>query len=330
MQVGKYKMSMIQDNKFPQPYEKCFLEVGDGHEIYVEQLGNPKGIPFIFLHGGPGSGCQNSHRLLFNLETCRVILFDQRGAGKSLPKRSLYKNTTQMLMKDMEFIRNKFNIKKWSIVGGSWGSTLGLAYSENYSDSVEGLILRSVFLGTEDNITWAFEKAAKTFRPELWKKWIGLLDVKEQKTPILSYGKRLESSDKIISNSAALAWSLYESILSQIDSDIIFPNKFDDKLFMNTSSDPNTPYFEWHYIKNNFFLEQDELIKNAYKLNGIPGSIVQGRYDLLCPVINAYEIAANWKNSNLIIVDEGAHSANSDPMRSELIKAINDLTNKLI
>ena len=185
-------MSMIQDNKFPQPYEKCFLEVGDGHEIYVEQLGNPKGIPFIFLHGGPGSGCQNSHRLLFNLETCRVILFDQRGAGKSLPKRSLYKNTTQMLMKDMEFIRNKFNIKKWSIVGGSWGSTLGLAYSENYPDSVEGLILRSVFLGTEDNITWAFEEAAKIFRPELWKKWTGLLDIKEQKKLILSYGKRLE------------------------------------------------------------------------------------------------------------------------------------------
>jgi len=330
MQVGKYKMSMIQDKNFPQPYEKCFLEVGDGHKIYVEKVGNPKGIPFVFLHGGPGSGCQNSHRSLFNLNDSNVILFDQRGAGKSLPKRSLYKNTTQDLIADIEYIRKKFNINKWSIVGGSWGSTLGLAYSETFSEYVEGLVLRSVFLGTNYNISWAFEEAARTFRPELWNKWIGLLDIEEQKNPIKSFGKRLESSNKKISHSAALAWSLYESILSQVTSDIFFPKSFKDKIFINSSSDPNTPYFEWHYIKNNFFLEHDELIKNAYKLNGIPGSIVQGRYDLLCPVINAFEIATYWKSSNLIIVDEGAHSANSDPMREQLVKSINELTNKLI
>ena len=323
-------MSMIQDKNFPQPYEKCFLEVGDGHKVYVEKIGNPKGIPFIFLHGGPGSGCQNNHRSLFNLENSNVILFDQRGAGKSEPKRSLYKNTTQNLIADMEKIRKKFNIKKWSIVGGSWGSTLGLAYTEKYNESVEGLVLRSVFLGTNNNINWAFERAAKTFRPELWNKWIGLLDIEERKNPIEAYGKRLESSNIKISNSAALAWSLYESILSQISSDISFPKSFKDEIFINSSADPNTPFFEWHYIKNNFFLEDNELIKNAYKLNGIPGSIVQGRYDLLCPVINAYEIAAKWKTCDLIIVDEGAHSANSDPMREKLIKAINDLTNKLI
>jgi len=323
-------MSMIQDKNFPQPYEKCFLEVGDGHKVYVEKIGNPKGIPFIFLHGGPGSGCQNNHRSLFNLENSNVILFDQRGAGKSEPKRSLYKNTTQNLIADMEKIRKKFNIKKWSIVGGSWGSTLGLAYTEKYNESVEGLVLRSVFLGTNNNINWAFERAAKTFRPELWNKWIGLLDIEERKNPIEAYGKRLESSNIKISNSAALAWSLYESILSQISSDISFPKSFKDEIFINSSADPNTPFFEWHYIKNNFFLEDNELIKNAYKLNGIPGSIVQGRYDLLCPVINAYEIAAKWKTCDLIIVDEGAHSANSDPMREKLVKAINDLTNKLI
>jgi proline iminopeptidase len=321
---------MIQDTEFPQPYDKCFLEVGEGHKIYVEKLGDPKGIPFVFLHGGPGSGCQNNHRSLFNLENSNVILFDQRGSGKSLPKRSLYKNTTQALIADMEYIRTAFNIEKWSIVGGSWGSTLALAYAENLSQYVSGLILRSVFLGTRNNINWAFEKAAKIFRPELWKKWIDLLDDTEKQTPIKSYGRRLESKNKKISDSAALAWSLYESILSQISSDISFPNSFNDNIFENTTSEPNTPYFEWHYIKNNFFLEDDELIHNAHRLNGIPGSIVQGRYDLLCPVLNAYEVAAKWKNSNLIIVDEGAHSANSDPMRQELIKAINDLTIKLL
>ena len=323
-------MSMIQDKNFPQPYEKCFLEVGDGHKVYVEKIGNPQGVPFVFLHGGPGSGCQNNHRSLFNLEASNVILFDQRGAGKSLPKRSLFKNTTQNLISDMEFIRKKFNIKRWSIVGGSWGSTLALAYAEKLNEYVEGLVLRSVFLGTSNNIKWAFEEAAKTFRPELWDKWLGLLDIEERKNPIESYGKRLESVDEKISNSAALAWSSYESILSQISSEIIFPKSFKDKVFMNSSAQPNTPYFEWHYIKNNFFLENDELITNAYKLNGIPGSIVQGRYDLLCPVINAYEIANQWKTCNLIIVDEGAHSANSDPMREQLVKAINHLTYKLI
>lgn len=323
-------MSMIQNKDFPQPYEKCFLEVGDGHKIYVEKIGNPKGVPFIFLHGGPGSGCQNNHRSLFNLENSNVILFDQRGAGKSIPKRSLYKNTTQSLIADIEFIRKKFNIKKWSIVGGSWGSTLGLAYCEKFNEYVEGLVLRSVFLGTDSNVSWAFEKAAKTFRPELWNKWVGLLDVEERKSPIKAYGKRLESVDKNISNSAALAWSYYESILSQISSDLIFPSSFKDKVFFNSTSDPNTPFFEWHYIKNNFFLEKDELIKNAHKLNGILGSIVQGRYDLLCPVTNAYEVAIKWKTCNLIIVDEGAHSANSNPMREQLVKAIKDLTNKLI
>lgn len=323
-------MSMIQDHEFPQPYEKCFLKVGDGHKIYVEQIGNPHGIPFIFLHGGPGSGCQNGHRTLFDLKDCRVIMFDQRGAGKSLPRRSLHKNTTQALIDDIESIRKKFNIKKWSIVGGSWGSTLGLAYAEKYSEYVAGLILRSVFLGTRNNILWAFEQAARTFRPELWKKWVGLLDHNEQEDPIISYGKRLESSDNKISSSAALAWSLYESILSQINSSINFPDTFNDNIFINGASEPNTPYFEWHYIKNNFFLENNELVNNAYKLNGIPGSIVQGRYDLLCPVVNAFDIAVHWKNCNLIIVDEGAHSANSDPMQNILIRAISDLTNNLI
>ena len=323
-------MSMIQDNEFPKPYEKSFLEVGDGHKLYVEQLGNPKGIPFIFLHGGPGSGCQNSHRSLFNLKDSRVILFDQRGAGRSLPKRSLINNTTQSLISDMELLRNKFNIKKWVVVGGSWGSTLGLAYAEQYSEYVSGLILRSVFLGSIKNIIWAFENAAKYFRPELWYQWTKLLDEEEQHNPIRSYGKRLESKNKIISTSAALVWSLYETILSQINSNIInLPSSFNDKFFNNNAHDPNTPYFEWHYIKNNFFLKDNELIHNAFKLNNIPGSIIQGRYDLLCPPINAYKIAKNWKSGNLIIVDEGAHSANSDPMRTILVRAIQDITIKL-
>ena len=323
-------MSMIQDTEFPQPYEKSFLEVGDGHKIYVEQIGNPKGIPFVFLHGGPGSGCQQNHRSLFDNENIRAILFDQRGAGKSLPKRSLINNTTQALISDMEFIRKKFNIKKWAVVGGSWGSTLGLAYAQKYNSYVSGLILRSVFLGTKKDIVWAFETAAKIFRPELWSKWINLLNNSEKNNPIKSYGIRLESSDKKVSSSAALIWSIYETILSQIDSNSInFPSSINDKIFNSKNIEPNTPYFEWHYIKNNFFLNDNELVDNVFKLNDIPGSIIQGRYDILCPPINAFKISENWKRGKLVIVDKGAHSSNADPMKSALINAIKDLSIKL-
>ena len=323
-------MSMIQDKEFPQPYEKCFIDVGDGHKLYVEQIGNPNGVPFIFLHGGPGSGCQNNHRTLFNYKHNRIILYDQRGAGRSLPKRSLINNTTQALIADMEIIRKKFNINKWAVVGGSWGSTLGLAYAEQYSEYVSGLILRSVFLGSKNNIIWAFEKAAKIFRPELFYQWTQLLDKQERNEPMHSYGKRLESKNNIIAKSTALVWASYETILSQINSNNInLPNSFKDKFFKNNVHDPNTPYFEWHYIKNNFFLKDNELVNNAYKLNSIPGSIIQGRYDLLCPPINAYQIAEKWESADLIIVDEGAHSANSDPMRTTLVNAIKDLAIKL-
>ena len=323
-------MSMIQDKEFPQPYEKSYLDVGDGHQLYVEQIGNPNGIPFVFLHGGPGSGCQNNHRTLFNYKDNRIILFDQRGAGRSLPKRSLNNNTTQALISDMEIIRKKLNIKKWAVVGGSWGSTLGLAYAESYREYVSGLILRSVFLGSKKNIIWAFEKAAKIFRPELFYQWMMLLNKEERVDPIFSYGKRLESKNNMISNSAALVWATYETILSQINSnDINLPSSFNDNFFKNSAHEPNTPYFEWHYVKNNFFLKENELIDNAFKLNNIPGSIIQGRYDLLCPPTNAYQIAKVWKSGELIIVDEGAHSANSDPMRSVLVNAIKGLAIKL-
>ena len=323
-------MSMIQDKEFSQPYEKFYLDVGDGHQLYVELLGNPKGVPFIFLHGGPGSGCQNNHRTLFNFKDNMIILFDQRGAGRSLPKRSLINNTTQALISDMEIIRKKLNIKKWAVVGGSWGSTLGLAYAEQYSDYVNGLILRSVFLGSKDNISWAFENAAKIFRPHLFSQWSMLLNKEEQNDPMHSYGKRLESKDNMIAASAALVWGTYETILSQINSNnLSLPSSFNDDFFKNNKHEPNTPYFEWHYIKNNFFLKDNELIDNAYKLNKIPGSIIQGRYDLLCPPINAYQIAKKWQSGELIIVDEGAHTANSDPMRSVLVNAIKDLAIKL-
>ena len=249
-------MSMIQDKNYPQAFESTYLEVGEGHKIYLEQLGDPKGIPIIFLHGGPGSGFQHNHKLLFNQKHIRLIMFDQRGAGKSLPKRCLISNTTDHLVSDMEFIRKRLGIKQWIVVGGSWGSTLAIKYSETCPENVNGLILRSIFLGTDLEIHWAFSLAARKFRPELWEKWVGLLPEKERLNPIKSYGKRLESDDPSIYLAAAQAWSDYEAVLSQIESEAKFISSLKNFDKKNIDDGPNTPYFEWHYIKNNFFLKK--------------------------------------------------------------------------
>ena len=323
-------MSMIQDKNYPQAFESTYLEVGEGHKIYLEQLGDPKGIPIIFLHGGPGSGFQHNHKLLFNQKHIRLIMFDQRGAGKSLPKRCLISNTTNHLVSDMEFIRKRLGIKQWIVVGGSWGSTLAIKYSETCPENVNGLILRSIFLGTDLEIHWAFSLAARKFRPELWEKWVGLLPEKERLNPIKSYGKRLESDDPSIYLAAAQAWSDYEAVLSQIESEAKFISSLKNFDKKNIDDGPNTPYFEWHYIKNNFFLKKNELLENASVLKKIPGYIIQGRYDLLCPPQTAQKLSLKWKLGRLKIVDEGAHSANTGSMRIALEESINSMFNSLL
>jgi len=323
---------MIQDNNFPKPYESSYIKTDDGHDLYYELIGNPNSQPIVFLHGGPGSGFQKTHRELFNLEKSRVVFVDQRGAGRSKPRRSLKNNSTDYLLEDIELIRNRLNIDKWLVVGGSWGSTLALAYAQKYGKYINGIVIRSVFLGTRDEILWAFTNSAKLFRPELWTSWKNLVDNDINNiNPLLLYGKRLESKNKFDAESAAIVWSIYESILSQIEVEKIeLPKSFDKKYFKYNKLKPNTPYFEWHYIKNNFFLDNKQLLDNAYKLNGIPGRIIQGRYDLLCPPINAFNISEKWKDSKLYIVDDAGHSANSGPMRQALIDAIKDLVDKNI
>ncbi len=325
-------MSMIQDNDFPQAYESSFIKTLDGHELYYEIVGNPEGIPIIFLHGGPGSGCQKNQRDLFNLDKVKVIFVDQRGAGKSLPKRSLNNNTTDNIISDLELIRQKLDIGKWLVVGGSWGSTLALAYAQIHKKNILGIIIRSVFLGTEDEINWAFSESAKLFRPELWDSWINIVKKYEtNEDPLNFYGKKLESVDSDEAEVSSIIWSIYESTLSQIEGDEkSIPKNFDKDILQNNNIKPNTPYFEWHYIKNNFFLENNQLLDNADILNGIPGKIVQGRYDLLCPPINAYNIAKKWKDVELIIVEDAAHSANTGALRKILINAINDLVDKYL
>ncbi len=311
------------DSDFSQQTE---LPVGAGHVLHVRAYGNERGTPAVYLHGGPGSGCQPAHARLFDTTRFRVILFDQRGAGRSRPKRGLTANTTADLVADLERIRIHFGFDRWLVVGGSWGSTLALAYAEAYPERVSGIVIRAVFLGTRRECEWAFRGAAETFRPDLWEAFRDLLPEHERDDPIRAYGRRLENPDPRIHLSAATAWAVYEGTLSTIaPPEPALPARLDRGPRRDDGTGPNTPYVEWHYIKNDFFLAPDQLVDNAGRLHGIPGRIVQGRYDLLCPPAAAATIARAWPDAQLTVVAGTGHAGTEPPIRNALTVAIREL-----
>ncbi len=299
------------------------LNVGDGHWLYVEKVGNPNGIPALFLHGGPGSGAQHVHRNLFDADKCHIILFDQRGAGRSHPYLSTHANTTQHLIADIERIRQFIGIEKWLVVGGSWGSTLAVAYAQAYPERVSGLVLRAVLLGAAEEAKWAFVDGPKKFRPELFEDFKNRLPETERADPLTAYLSRLASPDDEICRPAAHAWNAYERALSEIQpATTMLP-----KLFDKTNRVPPTPVMEAHYISNAFFLEPGQLLDNAHRLAKIPGIIVQGRYDLLCPPAAAHALSTAWGNCQLRFVENAGHSAYDPGVESELQKAVRELSN---
>ena len=312
------------------PYDSRKLAVGDGHVLYLEQYGNPDGAPAVFLHGGPGSGCQSEQARLFNPKQHRIILFDQRGAGRSQPKRELTNNTILHLIADMESIRQSLAVEQWLLVGGSWGSTLAIAYAETHPHRVLGIVLRAVFLGTREEVIWAFETAAQIFYPELWQHFTSLLSPSEREDPIESYGARLSDPDPRIHLPAAQTWNKFESSLSVLDPDsLILPNRLFESSATKDNAGPNTPYVEWHYISQDCFLVPGQLLDNADNLVGIPGIIVQGRYDLLCPPKTAVQLAARWPDAELRIVPGSGHSAAEPLIRSALVAAIRDINKRV-
>ncbi len=317
---------MAQHGLFPlaSSFDSRRIDVGDGHILYLEQFGVPDGTPAVFLHGGPGSGCQRDHARLFDPRRFRVILFDQRGAGRSTPKRGLAANTTWHLVADLEAIRQALAIDRWLVVGGSWGSTLGLAYAESHPERVLGLVLRAVFLGTRTGSEWAFVGAAQTFYPSLWRKFVDLLPEAERADPVAAYGARLEHSDPAVHEMAARTWGAYERALSVLKPDnTALPAALDPT--SATGPVPNTPYLEWHYMHNDWFMQPDQLHANAWKLEGIPGTIVQGRYDLLCPPRGAVRLAQAWPDAVLHIVPGAGHSASEPGIAAGLVAAINNI-----
>ncbi|MBS0239645.1 MAG: prolyl aminopeptidase [Proteobacteria bacterium] len=302
------------------PFDARMLAVGDGHWIYVEEVGSKGGRPVVFLHGGPGSGSQTLHRTLFDPARDHVFLIDQRGAGRSHPYLSCEANTTQHLIADLEHVRDHFGIEMWLLVGGSWGSTLAIAYAERHPERVSGLVLRALFLGTDAEVRWAFVEGPKVFRPELYEAFCSHLPPSERNDPLTAYVERLTGPDRAVQASSAHVWFAYERALSELaPKHAALPEKVagDARL-------PPTSIFEAHYIKNSFFLEPGELLANASRLAGIPGTIVQGRYDLLCPPKNAYALAAAWPSAHLEIIDHAGHSMTEPGVMEAMRRAIAD------
>lgn len=293
-----------QENTPPRPLDAIMLAVGDGHWLYIEEVGRRGGIPALFLHGGPGSGAQHSHRTLFDPERFHAVLFDQRGAGRSHPYLSTHANTTQHLVADIERIRTHFGFERMLIVGGSWGSTLALAYAETHPERVAGLVLRAVFLGTDAEVDWAFRRAPAELRPDLYENFVAALPEDERGDPLKSYLARLTSADPSLRDPAARQWFQFERTMSEFAPAITaLPEALPAE-----GRVPPTPIIEAHYIASSFFLPPDALLDGASRLGSIPGVIVQGRYDLLCPPRAAFELARRWPGCRLEIMPGAGHA----------------------
>lgn len=302
------------------------LAIGDGHEIYVESVGRADGIPAIYLHGGPGSGCQPDHRRLFDPERFHTILFDQRGAGRSRPKGRREANTLPHLIADMEIIREKFGIGRWMIVGGSWGATLALAYAQAHPDRVSGIVLRATFLGTRAELEGAFAGVLPRFYPGLSDDFLSVLAPEERAQPLDAYWRRILDPDPAVHGPAARAWHDTERILSEHASGRV---RLDLASLGNSRALPATPFMEAHYFQNDCFMKPGQLLSRAGKLKGIAGIIVQGRHDLLCPPATSHALGAAWPDSEVCFVEGAGHSLYDPGVRNAVMKAIADMASKI-
>lgn len=288
-----------------EPYETGRLKVSPIHEIYYEQSGNPEGKPVIFIHGGPGSGTDGKQRRFFDPRYYRIILFDQRGCGKSTPYASLVENTTWDLVSDLEKIREHLRIPRWQVFGGSWGSTLALAYTEKHPQVVTELIVRGIFLLRKKEIDWMYQEGASYIFPEGWEEYLAPIPEAERRDMVSAYHRRLTSSDKKIQLEAAKAWARWEGRVSKLIPDAKFIEGYEKDDFALAFS-----RIENHYFVNKGFFEVDgQLLRDANRMAKIPGVIIQGRYDMCCPIDSAWQLQKVWPNAEFIVVPDAGHSA---------------------
>lgn len=298
-------------------YHTGTLQVSELHTLYYEESGNPLGKPVVFIHGGPGGGVDASMRRYFDPKVWRVILFDQRGCGKSTPFSELKDNTTWDLVSDIEKIRTELKIEKWAVFGGSWGSTLALAYAISYPEKVNALILRGIFLLREKEIRWFYQEGASYIFPDAWDKYLEPIPEDERHDLVNAFYKRLTSPDKEVRSKAAKAWSVWEGSTSKLYTDPRFVERFAGDEFADAFA-----RIECHYFVNKgFFKEDGWLLKNIDKIRHIPAWIVQGRYDVVCPATSAWELHQAWPESKLFIIHDAGHSASEPGIKSKLIEA---------
>ncbi|MEL6870271.1 MAG: prolyl aminopeptidase [Pseudomonadota bacterium] len=299
-----------------EPFQSGFLEVGDGHRLYYEQSGNPNGKPVVALHGGPGGGSTPGMRRFFNPDIYRIVMFDQRGAGQSTPHASLECNTTQHLIDDIEVLREVLQIRRWQVFGGSWGSTLALAYSQAHPQRVTEIVLRGIFMLRDKEIHWFYQHGASEIFPDQWAHYLAPIPVAERGDLLTAYHKRLTSDDEATRLEAARAWSVWEGATS-----FLHPNESAKMSFGETKHALAMARIECHYFVNNGFMAANQLIDNVDVIRDIPAVIVQGRYDVVCPAVSAWELHEAWPQARLEIVADAGHSAFEPGNASALVTA---------
>ncbi len=305
------------------PYATHRLPVQAPHELYVEESGSADGIPVLFVHGGPGGGCDSRGRRYFDPNRYRIILFDQRGAGQSTPHAGLSDNNTQALVGDMELIRDYLGIEKWLLFGGSWGSTLSLVYAQTYPARVMALILRGVFLCREQDLNWLYQQGASQIFPEYWKDFLSPVAKDRRDDMIGAYYDLLTGDNELIRMSAAKSWALWEGRCATLH-----PNPKLVEHFSEPHAALALARIEAHYFVNRGFLQENQLVANAASLSAIPGVIVHGRYDMICTLDNAQSLHDVWPDSQLNVIRDAGHSSSEIGIVDALIRATDDMADR--
>lgn len=299
-----------------QPFRQGFLPLDSIHTMYWEESGNPNGVPVVFLHGGPGAGSSPAHRRLFDPSYYRIVIYDQRGAGRSTPLGEIHDNTTIHLINDLEFLRQHLGIDHWLVFGGSWGSTLALTYAETHPERCLGLILRGIFLCRKSEIDW-FLYGLRNLFPEAWQKLVEPLSEDERHDILAAYYQRLLNPDPEIHMPAARSWGIYEGSCSTL-----LPNPSVVNYFASDTVALGLARMEAHYFTHNIFLPENSILNNVHKLHNIPATIVQGRYDAVCPIISADDLHQAWPQAEYIVIDDAGHSVWEPGIQSALIHAM--------
>jgi len=295
-----------------EPYASGRLGVDGGHEIYWETCGNPQGLPALFLHGGPGGGCSADSRRYFNPSRYRIVLHDQRGCGRSSPEGTLESNTTAHLIADIEALREKLSIERWLLFGGSWGATLALAYAEQYPQRLSAMVLRGIFTARQSELDWLYRQGASQIFPEPWARFAGFIPEGERTDLVRAYHARLTSGDAAVAAAAARAWCLWEDTLSTL---LPSPATFNESSLLSLAR------IETHYLLHQAFLGEGQILANAHCLRGIPGIIIQGRYDMVTPPVTARDLHQAWPGSILKMVPDAGHASGELGIQRELVAA---------